>query len=130
MDTPVTPDGPPSGLGNIVPLGNAATLPKGSPPSSYAAYAVLDGEKGAIIRFAGLTILRSLLIAPGVAIMGIRGKQLVLGSLAGSGVISLSALGYVWYSRKQAAAEAVAPLPTTDPPLETTGEEIPVDVGA
>ncbi len=103
MDTPVTPDGPPSGLGNIVPLGNADTLPKGSPPSSYAAYAVLDGERGALLRFLGLTVLRSLLIAPGVAIMGIRGKQLVLGSLAGSGVISVSALGYVWYARKQAA---------------------------
>jgi len=119
--------GPPAALGNIVPLGNADTIPEGSPPSSYAAYAVIEGEKGSVMRFAGLTLLRALLIAPGMALAGVQGRQLVLGSATGSGLISVAALGYAWFCRKQQAADQVGPLPTVDPPevLQTEGEEVP-----
>jgi hypothetical protein len=84
----------PKALGNIVSL--SGDLPEGSPPTSYAAHAVLQGNRGSVLAFAGLTLLRSLLIAPGLAIAGIRGKKLFYGSLAGSGVISGVALAYVY----------------------------------
>jgi len=84
----------PTALGNLVPL--SGDLPEGSPPTSYAAHAVLQGNRGSIFAFAGLTLLRSLLIAPGLALAGIRGKKLFYGSLAGSGVISGVALAYVF----------------------------------
>jgi hypothetical protein len=129
---PNTPE-PPNALGNVVPLGNADTVPQGSPPSSYAAYALAEGERGALLRFAGLTVLRALLIAPGVALAGARGQKLILGSLAGSAVISVAALGYVFVSRKQAAQPAIqiGPLPTTAPPvpddvIDAAGEPMPM----
>ena len=123
---------PPSALGNIVPLGNADTVPQGSPPSSYAAYALVDGERGAVLRFAGLTLLRALLIAPGIALAGVRGQRLILGSLAGSGFISMAAVGYAFVSKRQQLppAPAVGPLPTTAPPvpdaIDVDGEAVPV----
>lgn len=128
---PNTP-APPSALGNVVPLGNADTVPQGSPPSSYAAYALADGERGALLRFAGLTVLRALLIAPGVALAGARGQKLILGSLAGSAVISVAALGYAFTSKKQTAPlDPVGPLPTVAPPVpddvvEAQGEPVPM----
>lgn len=98
----------PAALGNIVPL--AGDLPEGSPPTSYAAHAALKGEPRALAAFAGLTLLRSLIIAPGLALAGIRGKTLVYGALAASGTISASALAYVFvHDRKrrfEAASEA------------------------
>jgi hypothetical protein len=119
------------GLGNVVPLGAdaAANIPEGSPPTSYAAYAVVTGERGALLRFAGFTLLRSLIIAPGVALAGVRGRQLVWGSLAASGVISAAALGYAYASRKMAqpsSADVLQPLPNPPPPtpVDTTGETV------
>lgn len=131
---PPNNQGPPSALGNIVPLGNADSIPKGSPPSSYAAYAVVDGERGAVLRFTGLTVLRALLIAPGIAVAGVRGKQLVYGSLAGSALISVAAVGYALVSQRQTAAQPIGPLPTIAPPVpeddqvvDTEGEAVPAD---
>lgn len=116
-----------SGLGNVVPLGaDTAHIPAGSPPTSYAAHAVVTGQSGALLRFVGFTLLRSLLIAPGIAIAGIRGKQLLWGSLAASGAISAASLGYAYVSRKAsqpASANAVSPLPMP-PPVDTTGETV------
>jgi hypothetical protein len=94
----------PAALGNVVPLG--ANLPEGSPPTSYAAHEALKGTPQAIASFGGLTLLRSLLIAPGLALMGVRGKQLLYGSLAASGFISISALFYVFALNKKKAQEA------------------------
>lgn len=129
QDTPA----PPSALGNVVPLGNSDTVPQGSPPSSYAAYALVDGERGAVLRFTGLTLLRALLIAPGVALAGVRGQKLILGSLAGSAVISVAAVGYAFVSKKQQTPplDPVGPLPTTAPPVpddvvEAEGEPVPM----
>jgi hypothetical protein len=55
----------------------ASTPEKGSPPSSYAAYGVVQGEPGAMARMAALTALRSFVILPGAALAGIRGPQLL-----------------------------------------------------
>lgn len=106
----------PKGLGNVVPLGNADTVPQGSPPSSYAAYAVVRREPGALVRFTGLTVLRSLLIAPGMALAGVKGRPLLLGSLAASGVISLTALGYCWAGNRQTSPGPLQPDHTAPPP--------------
>ena len=128
----------PAALGNIVSL--SGDLPEGSPPTSYAAHAVLKGRGGAILAFGGLTLLRSLLIAPGLALAGIRGKQLLWGSLAGSAVISATALGYVFALDKKKRAEAattteetseeprnsgvVPPHMQTSTPIDTSGEVV------
>jgi len=104
----------PNALGNIVPLSGG--IPEGSPPTSYAAHAVLQGNRGSILAFAGLTLLRSLLLAPGLALAGIRGKKLLYGSLAGSGVISGVALAYVFMlDRKKRAEAEAAPAQSTEP---------------
>ncbi len=113
----------PAALGNLVPL--AGDLPEGSPPTSYAAHAAMTGSPRAIASFAGLTLLRSLLVAPGLALVGVRGKQVVYGSLAASGMISLSALAYVVVlARKQkyeaaALAHETSPLDATAPATAT-----------
>ena len=108
----------PAALGNIVSL--SGDLPEGSPPTSYAAHAVLSGKGGALAAFAGLTLLRSLLIAPGLALAGIRGKQLLYGSLAGSGVISAVALGYVFTLDRRKKAELVNQPHLTETPSQQT----------
>lgn len=98
----------PAAVGNVVPMSGASDgVPAGSPPTSYAAFACLTGEPGSIIRFSALTVLRSLIIAPGLIIAGVRGKQLVYGSLAASGVVSVSALVYC-YSLAQTAKQKAA----------------------
>lgn len=102
------PTPPPSALGNVVSTGAATGVPEGSPPTSYAAYAVLQGEKGALLKFSALTLLRSLIIAPGMAVAGIRGKKLLYGSMAASGVVSAVALGYCYALGQAAAKEASA----------------------
>ena len=121
----------PAALGNIVPL--AGDLPEGSPPTSYAAHAALKGTPRAIAAFAGLTLLRSLIIAPGLALAGIRGKKLVQASLAASGTISATALAYVFVSDRKKryeaasaiAAQTAAPIHeqgTVENTVETTAE--------
>ena len=54
-----------------------STPDKGSPPSSYAAYGVVQGEPGALGRLASLTAIRSFFIAPGAALAGVRGPELL-----------------------------------------------------
>ena len=127
----------PKSLGNVVPIGAAESIPQGSPPSSYAAYAVVNGERGALLRFVGLTLLRGLIIAPGMALAGVKGKQLLLGAAAASGLISSSALVYCWYGYRASNPKAVAPLPqplptnppatqpaAAPPPIDVSGEEV------
>jgi hypothetical protein len=63
-----------------------------SPPSSYAVAGVLEGERGAWNRVAFGTLQRSLFIAPGLAMAGIRGGELVKGSLYSS----LSITGFIF----------------------------------
>lgn len=72
----------------------------GSPPSSYAVVGVLDGERGAILRLVGLTILRGIFIAPGLWIsaklfrVDIEPMQLLALSVGGSATISVGMIGY------------------------------------
>jgi hypothetical protein len=61
-------------------------------PTYQAARNVLDGEPQAPIEFVGWTLLRSVLIMPGFAIAGARGKNLVIGALLASTTISFFAL--------------------------------------
>lgn len=110
---------PTPALGNVVPM-YTGVVPEGSPPTSYAAYATLNGDKGSMLKFAGLTILRSLLIAPGMAIAGVRGKQLLWGSLAASGFVSMSALVYC-YALAQKAPENANATPAAQPAQVTKG---------
>ena len=69
---------------------------RGSPPSDYAVLAVVEGQDGAVWDLAGLTLLRSTLISPGLYLAGLRGKDLVKASLAASASISAALL--VWYA--------------------------------
>lgn len=120
---------PPRAMGNVVPLGDGATehVPLGSPPTSYAAYGVVTGQPGAILRMTAFTLLRSLILAPGLAIAGIRGRTLILSSVAGSVTMTSYALGCALYSKWKSGPETVGPLPTIDPPItaEADEEEIP-----
>lgn len=67
--------------------------PSGSPPSSYAAYGVVQGEAGAIGRFAALTLLRSFVIAPGLIVAKVPEDKVWPASFAASvGVSALTLL--------------------------------------
>lgn len=61
-------------------------------PTYQSARAVLNGEPQAPVELIGWTLLRSILIMPGFALVGARGKTLVFGSIAASATISLFAL--------------------------------------
>lgn len=61
----------PSRMGSWYPDQVLAAPPNGSPPSSYAAYAVVHGEPEAWQRFAGLTALRTAVILPGIVLAGV-----------------------------------------------------------
>src|SRR5574338_916250 len=88
----------------------ATVIERGSPPSSYCALAVVEGHEGAIPRFALATVLRSLIIAPGLFAVGIRGKQAVFGSLAASTCISgVLLLYYGWHHNQQISTGKLAP---------------------
>lgn len=64
-------------------------LTANAPPSDYAIADMVNGVPGAAWRVAGLTLLRSLIIAPGLALVGVRGSKLVASSLVASGSVSL-----------------------------------------
>lgn len=70
-------------------------------PTYNAAKKVVNGDLSAPIEFFGWTVLRSLILIPGLALGGVRGWKLVSGALAGSTMVSLFAL-YRTYATKQA----------------------------
>ncbi len=72
---------------------------RGDPPSTYCALAVVEGQPGAIWRFLGATLVRSLFIAPGLAFAGQRGKELAIDALAASASISTILLLFYGYQR-------------------------------
>jgi hypothetical protein len=59
-----------------------------APPSTYAIVDLLDGKPGALVRVAGLTVLRAGFIVPGLYIAGVR-RDLLRTSLAASASITL-----------------------------------------
>jgi len=70
------------------------TPSRGSPPSTYAIQALLEGQEGALWRVGRVTLTRTLLIAPGLYLTGLRGRDLVRGSLYASASISAGLLLY------------------------------------
>lgn len=71
-----------------------------SPPSSYAVAAVYEGEPGSWAKVATATAMRAFFICPGLAIAGVRGRQLVYGSLLGS--CGITAALFALYGLKRA----------------------------
>lgn len=65
-----------------------AFVEPGSPPTSYAVAGVLNGEPGAWGRVAWGVLERSVFIAPGLYLAGVRGKTLATGSLLASASIT------------------------------------------
>lgn len=80
----------------------SALLPRGAPPSTYAALAVIEGQEGAWPRLAVCTGVRAIAIAPGLWIAGLRGMQLALASLLGSSSISIALL-LLYMARRQSS---------------------------
>ena len=68
--------------------GEAPYVEPDAPPSSYPVAAVLEGEPGGWPGVILGTVKRSVFIAPGLALAGIRGKKLVLGSVYSSAVVT------------------------------------------
>ncbi len=68
-------------------------IEKKSPPSSYAIAGVLEGEPGSMGRVIIGTLQRSLFLAPGLGLSGLRGEQLVRAALLGSASITASLFG-------------------------------------
>jgi len=64
-------------------------MDKPHPPSDYAIEALVRGRPGGLRRTVVLTAWRSLLIAPGLYVAGVRDKRLIWGSLAASASITL-----------------------------------------
>ena len=68
-------------------------------PTYRTARKVVNGDMTAPVEFLGWTMLRSLIMLPGLAVAGVRGRQLVVASLAGSTFVSMFAL-YRTYTTK------------------------------
>lgn len=85
---------------------SAPTGERGSPPSSYAVLAVLEGQDGAIMRLIGLTLLRGAFVIPGIwvaaklARVDMEPWQLITMGFAGSATISAGMLGYYAIQRR------------------------------
>jgi len=76
----------------------------GAPPSAYPVAAVIEGEPGGWPGVIWGTVKRSAFVAPGLALAGIRGKQLVLGSVYSSLGIT-AALFALYLARKNGYVE-------------------------
>lgn len=69
-------------------------------PTYTTAMRIVTGDLTAPVEMVGWTVLRSLLIAPGLALAGVRGKQLIFGALAASSMVSLFALWRSYVTKK------------------------------
>jgi hypothetical protein len=101
-------------------------------PSSDSTLSFLRGEPGGFGKVLTTTLLRALILAPGVWVGGGRGWRLVTGSLVSS--LSISAFLFLWYSAHESgrsapapAAEPEQPLPE---PLPAAGPALPSETGA
>jgi hypothetical protein len=83
------------------PVAPIQTGQRGSPPSTYSILALLEGQPGAVGDVVENTLLRMLLIAPGLWLVGLRGRQLVLSTAAASASITVGLTGYyAWRGRR------------------------------
>lgn len=71
-----------------------------SPPSSYAVASVYEGDPGAWPRVATGTLTRAFFILPGLALAGIRGRNLIVGSALGS--VGITVALFALYGLKRA----------------------------
>ena len=71
-----------------------------SPPSAYAISDLVQRKPGAVGRTFVLTLQRSLLIAPGLYVTGLRGRRLLIGSVYASVAVTL-ALAILYSFKKQ-----------------------------
>lgn len=69
-------------------------------PTYKTANRIVNGDMTAPVEFFGWTVLRSVILMPGLAVAGVRGWKIVTGALAGSTMVSLFAL-YRTYATKQ-----------------------------
>ena len=87
------------------PPADQATGEHGSPPSSYAVVALLEGQSGSLLRLAGLTLLRGCFIVPGIWVtskvmkIDLSVYELLGLSFAGSATITAGMIGYYWIRR-------------------------------
>lgn len=83
---------------------------RGSPPSTYCALAVVEGERGSVLKFAGCTLGRAVFIAPGIILAEAAAKRggkfsakdVAIRSLAASASISTVLLLYYGYQHAKA----------------------------
>lgn len=68
-------------------------------PTYRTAAHVLEGDKGAGIRLVGWTVVRTLLIAPPMMVVGIPAKQAFIGAAIASGLISVFTLLRIFDAR-------------------------------
>ena len=61
-------------------------------PTYRTAQKIVAGDARAPIEMVGWTVLRAALIAPGLALAGVRGNRLVWSAFAGSSMVSIFAL--------------------------------------
>jgi hypothetical protein len=72
-------------------------MQRAAPPSTYAIQALLEGQKGALLRVGQTTLTRTAFIAPGLYLAGLRGRDLVRATAYAS--LSITAglvLYYAW----------------------------------
>lgn len=74
-----------------------------SPPSSYAVASVYEGDPGGWPKVATATLLRAFFVMPGLALAGIRGRKLVLGSIGGS--VGITAALFALYGLKRSGVK-------------------------
>jgi len=94
---------PPTLTGEVV--DRLPDAPRDAPPSTYAVVDFLDGADGSIVRLAGLTLLRTVFIAPGIFVAAkITGVEMGFGRLAGFSLAtstSISAGMVGWYALRR-----------------------------
>lgn len=117
-------------LGQIASGVGGSTTP--NLPSSDSTLSFLRGEPGGFGKVLTTTLLRALILAPGVWVGGGRGWRLVAGSLVSS--LSISAFLFLWYSangtgQAEPAQPAAPPEPMPEP-LPAAGPALPSETGA
>lgn len=70
-------------------------------PSGESASEFIEGKPGATGRLIFHYLGRSVLVGVGLALVGVRGKELVTYSLAAAGAIEVFVLGYAWYKQEE-----------------------------
>lgn len=73
-----------------------------SPPSSYAIAGAIEGEPGAWGRVLLVTAARAFCIAPGLYLGGIRGRQIVTGSVGAA--VTITGMLFALYGLKRACS--------------------------